>query len=105
VRLFKRGDEISDEAKRRKLQREFRALADLKQYIFWSSVGREGAYHFVEELRQKKMAENLLESVASGVSVEKAQKMIKRCVHLTPIDHNSLHYPILQGCRDTAQGR
>ena len=37
--------------------REYRRVAQLNQYIFWTSVGREGALHFKEQLRQKKMAE------------------------------------------------
>ena len=43
-------------------------------------MGREGALHFKEQLRQKRMAERLRESVAGGLSVEKTQKMIKRFV-------------------------
>ena len=57
-------------------------LGELKQFIYWTHVGREGALHFKELLRQKKMAESLSESVAAGMSVEKTQKMIKRLVHM-----------------------
>ena len=64
----------------KKLQREYRMLGELKQFIFWTNVGREGALHFKELLRQKDMAEQLRESVAAGMSVEKTQKMIKRLV-------------------------
>ena len=80
VRLFKRGDEISNEARDRKLQREYTRTSQLTQHIFWTSVGREGAYHFEQELKHKKMAESLRESVAGGISVEKAQKMIRRSI-------------------------
>lgn len=55
-------------------------LGELKQFIYWTYVGREGALHFKELLRQKEMAEHLRESVAAGMSVEKTQKMIKRHV-------------------------
>ena len=55
-------------------------LGELKQFIYWTHVGREGALHFKELLRQKKMAESLRESVAAGMSIEKTQKMIKRLV-------------------------
>ena len=48
-------------------------------------MGREGALHFKELLRQKKMAENLHKSVAGGISIEKAQKMIKRLVIQGPV--------------------
>ena len=86
IRLYKRGDELSDAALQKKLQREYRMLGDLKQFIFWTSVGREGALHFKELLRQKQMAEQLSESVAAGISVEKTQKMIKRRVSLPVCD-------------------
>ena len=74
------GDEISDAKLRKKLQREYRSLSDLKQFIYWTSIGREGALHFKELIRQKEMAEQLTESVACGLSVGKAQKLIKRSV-------------------------
>ena len=64
----------------RKLQREYKRLSQLTQFIFWTSIGKEGALHFKEQLRQKRMAEQLRESVASGLSVEKTQKMIRRFV-------------------------
>ena len=69
-------------------------LGELKQFIYWTHVGREGALHFKELLRQKKMAESLSESVASGMSVEKTQKMIKRLVNelhvcVCPTPHSS----------------
>lgn len=78
--MYKRGDELSGAAMQKKLQREYRMLGELKQFIFWTNVGREGALHFKELLRQKDMAEQLRESVAAGMSVEKTQKMIKRLV-------------------------
>lgn len=78
VRLYKKGDSVSDALLQRKLQREYRSLAELTQFIFWTGIGREGALHFKEQLRQKRMAERLRESVAGGLSVEKTQKMIKR---------------------------
>ena len=80
VRLYKRGDEIADDARTRKLKREYTRTSQLTQHIFWTSVGREGAYHFEQELKHKKMAERLRESVAGGISVEKAQKMIRRSI-------------------------
>ena len=69
---------MADAVLQRKLQREYRRVRQLFQFIYWTSVGREGALHFKELLRQKKMAENLHESVAGGLSVERAQKWIKR---------------------------
>ena len=44
VRLFKRDDTISDAARNRKLTREYSRTSQLTQHIFWTSVGREGAY-------------------------------------------------------------
>lgn len=78
VRLYKMGDEISDEKLQKKLKREYRSLSDIKQFIFWTHIGKEGALHFKELIRQKEMAEHLRESVACGLSVGKSQKMIKR---------------------------
>ena len=78
MRLYRKGDLISDAVLQRKLKSEYVALAELTQYIFWTSVGKEGALHFKEQLRQKRMAEQLRESVGCGISVEKTQKMIKR---------------------------
>ena len=80
VRLYKRGDTIANDVRDRKLKREYDNLSELSQFIYWSSIGREGAYHFQELLKQKKMAEQLRESVAEGLSVEKAQKMIKSSI-------------------------
>ena len=78
VRVYRIGDSISDGVMQKKLKREYRRLAQLTQFIFWTSVGKEGALHFKEQLRQKRMAEQLRESVASGLSVEKTQKMIRK---------------------------
>ena len=80
MRLFKRGDEIADAVRQKKLQREYKRLAELAQFIYWSSVGREGAYHFEAQLKQKEMAESLSESVAAGFSVSKTQKMITQAI-------------------------
>ena len=80
VRLYKKGDRISDAVLQRKLKSEYVALAQLAQFIFWTSVGKEGALHFKEQLRQKRMAEQLHESVANGISLEKTQKMIKSSI-------------------------
>ena len=82
VRLYKKGDLISDAVLQRKLKSEYVALAELAQFIFWTSVGKEGALHFKEQLRQKRMAEQLHESVANGISVEKTQKMIKSSIEV-----------------------
>ena len=60
-------------------------MNQLRQFIFWTSIGREGALHFKEQLRRKKMAEHLHESVAGGISVEKVQKMIKRYLGISQI--------------------
>ena len=80
VRLYRKGDDIADALLQKKLSREYLRLAHLRQFIFWTGVGRAGALHFKDQLRQKKMAERLRESVTSGLSVEKTQKMIRRQV-------------------------
>ena len=70
-------------------------MAQLRQFIFWTSVGREGALHFIkEQLRQKRMAEQLRESVAGGLSVEKTQKMIKRPVHHVVVSYKYLQHEL-----------
>ena len=76
------GDSISNEALQKKLQREYKRTSQLTQFIFWTSIGKEGALHFKEQLREKQMAEQLRESVASGLSVEKTQKMIRRSIEV-----------------------
>ena len=69
---------MANQVLQKKLQREYKRMSQLTQFIFWTSIGKEGALHFKEQLRQKRMAEQLRESVASGLSVEKTQKMIRR---------------------------
>ena len=78
IRLYRIGDAISNEALLKKLQREYKRLSQLTQFIFWTSIGKEGILHFKEQLREKRMAEQLREFVASGLSVEKTQKIIRR---------------------------
>lgn len=80
VRLYNRGDSIADAAKQRKLKREFTLTSQLSSFIYWSDVGPEGAQEFEEQLRQKKLAEALVEAYAGTVTVEKAQKMIRKSV-------------------------
>ena len=82
VRLFNKGDAVSNEAKRSKLKREYRKLNDLSQLIYWSDVGREGAKHFEQLLQQKKMAQSLNATIAGDISVEKAQKMIAKAIEV-----------------------
>ena len=82
VRLFNKGDTVSDEAKRAKLKRESRKINDLSQLIYWSDVGREGARHFEQLLQQKKMAQNLNATISGDISVEKAQKMIAKAIEV-----------------------
>ena len=82
MRLFNKGDSISDEAKRAKLKREYKKLNDLSQLIYWSDVGREGAKHFEQLLQQKKMAQRMHATIAGDISVEKAQKMIAKAIEV-----------------------
>ena len=98
VRLYRKGDEIADALLQKKLSREYLRLAHLKQFIFWTGIGRAGALHFKDQLRQKKMAEGLRESVANGLSVEKTQKMIRRHVlACIPACRLSVHATALSG--------
>lgn len=82
VRLFNKGDSIAQEAKIAKLKRESKKLNDLKQLIYWSDVGREGAKHFEQLLQQKKMAQSLNATISGDISVEKAQKMIAKAIEV-----------------------
>ena len=77
VRLFKKGDKLSKEAKERKLKREYIALVKLDQLLFFTDMGREGANFFQQQMRDRKMAENMA-SVDPDMSVEKAQKFLRR---------------------------
>ena len=76
VRLFNKGDKISTSAKHRKLKREYLAIKKLAHTIYWTDVGREGASHIREQMRNRKMAENMAE-MDPDISIEKAQKMIR----------------------------
>ena len=82
VRLFNKGDTVSDEAKKAKLKREYKKMNDLSQLIYWSDVGREGAKHFEQLLQQKKMAQTLNATITGEISVEKAQKMIAKAIEV-----------------------
>ena len=82
MRLFNKGDSISDEAKRAKLKREYKKTNDLSLLIWWSDVGREGARHFEQLLQQKKMAQRMNATIAGDISVEKAQKMIAKAIEV-----------------------
>lgn len=82
VRLFNKGDAVSEEYKKAKLKREYKKLNDLSLLIYWSDVGREGAKHFEQLLQQKKMAQTLNATIAGEISVEKAQKMIAKAIEV-----------------------
>ena len=82
VRLFNKGDAISDEAKKAKLKRESKKLNDLFHLIYWSDVGREGAKYFEQLLQQKKIAKSMNATISGEISVEKAQKMIAKAVEV-----------------------
>ena len=76
VKLFNRGDKISSEAKERKLKREYIALIKLEQLIFWTDVGREGADHVRQQMRNKCMAEHMA-MMDPDMSIKNAQKIIR----------------------------
>ena len=80
VRLFQRGNSISTESKRRKLKREYKQTNQLLHFIYWTDIGREGALKFEAELKQQQMAQKIVESLGDSISVEKAQKMIRKSV-------------------------
>ena len=82
VRLFNKGDAISDEAKKAKLKRESKKMNDLFHLIYWSDVGREGAKYFEQLLQQKKIAKSLNATISGEISVEKAQKMIAKAIEV-----------------------
>lgn len=82
MRLFNKGDSIAQEEKTAKLKRESKKLNHLKQLIYWSDVGREGAKHFEQLLQQKKMAQSLNATISGDISVEKAQKMIAKAIEV-----------------------
>ena len=81
TRLFNKGDKISTEAKERRLKREYIAIKKLKNLLYWTEVGREGAMHVKELLRNREMAEDMAE-LNPEISVERAQKLIKQSVEI-----------------------
>ena len=82
VRLFNKGDAISDEAKKAKLKRESKKSNDLFHLIYRSDVGREGAKYFEQLLQQKKIVKSLNATISGEISVEKAQKMIAKAIEV-----------------------
>ena len=80
VRLYKRADTISDAEKQRKLEREYNLADSLKRFIYWTDIGREGAKHFKQQMKQKQMAESVAKSMGGSISVEKTQKMIRKAI-------------------------
>ena len=80
MRLHKKGDSIANEVLQHKSKRESEKIAELAQYVYWTDVGREGALEFEKQLRQGKMAAELVKSMGNGLSLEKAQKMIRKSV-------------------------
>ena len=79
VKLFHKGDKISNEAKQRKLAREFIALKRIKNLLFWTDIGREGASFLREQMENRAMAEHLADANPK-ISIEKAQKMISKSI-------------------------
>lgn len=80
MRLYNRGDSISNAVKNRRLKREYTHTSELTSFIFWTDVGPEGAFEFEEQMRHKKMAEELVDAYGDTISVEKAQRMIRKSV-------------------------
>ena len=82
VRLYNKGDSISDEFKTAKLKREFRKMNELAQMIYWADVGREGSIYFEQLVQQKKLAESLKDAIPGDISTDKAQKMIEKAIEV-----------------------
>ena len=80
--LHEKGDAIADDVLRYKSKRESEKLSELAQYLYWTEVGREGALEFEKQVRQGRMAAELVKSMGNGMSVEKAQKMIRKSVEV-----------------------
>ena len=78
MRLFARGDELSQAARDKKLKCEYKQLNELTEYLYWTNVGRVGALHFENALRQKRMAQQMRASIPGEVSTERAAKMIRQ---------------------------
>ena len=82
IRLFNKGDAMSEQFKISKLKREFKKMNELAQMIYWADVGREGSNYFEQLVQQKKMAESLKDAIPGEVTTEKAQKMIAKAVEV-----------------------
>ena len=81
VKLFNKGDKISNGAKARKLKREYLAIKKLKTLLYWSEIGREGAIHVKQQLRNREMAETMAE-LNPEISIERAHKLIKNSIEV-----------------------
>ena len=82
MRLFNKGDTISDQFKTSKLKREFKKLNELAQMIYWADVGREGSNYFEQLVEQKKLAESIKDAIPGDISTDKAQKMIAKAIEV-----------------------
>ena len=82
MRLFNKGDEISDQAKTAKLKREYKKMNELAQMIHWADVGREGSNYFEQLVEQKNLTESLKHTITGDISTEQAQKMIAKAVEV-----------------------
>ena len=81
MRLYNKADTLSDAAKKRKLQREYSAMAKLAQFIQWTDVGREATNNFKEQIKNRKMAEQIC-ATNPDISLEKAQKMVRKSIEV-----------------------
>lgn len=81
VKLFNKGDKVSKKAKERKLKRVYIASKKLANLLFFTELGREGANHLKQKLRNREIAENMAE-MDPEISVERAQKLIKQSIEV-----------------------
>ena len=78
IKLYKRGDQIADDKKKRKLAREYTLTANLTHHIYMTDMGKEGATHYDEHSRRLMLAKQISASSQGKISVDAAVKMLRK---------------------------
>ena len=82
MRLFRRAKSLSTAQREKKLKREYLLTDQLMRLIFFTNMGREGAEHYKQKMRQKKIAKRLASAAGSGMTTKDAQKMIAESIEI-----------------------
>ena len=83
VKLFKEGDRLATEERKRRLQGEYKRMSNLRWYIYWTNVGEVGYLDFQKRLKRKRLAQQMTNvelGLDAGVTPEKVNKMISKAI-------------------------